>query len=424
LQDFRLAIYDGAQPGATTMSIASEIRGILKIPTRLKNVIPAYLTSLMTEAHTHTLTHAAKLCGLAISQFSRLLSGHKELALEHLNRVARRRLKKVVGKRRQLVPGAIWKIAIIIDATLHTRSSRHIENSQRFNHGDGWVIGHQWTNIVILINNEIIPLPPIPFHTKKYCKENGLTYQPEHDRVIDFLATAIWADLLPGVDPREIAVLMDSGYDNKELETFIQLQGWSFVVSLKTSRTVQTATQGLQNVVSLFKVTRKIGLWKTVRMIGGTKRKEFRVRTLSAFLKGVPFEVEIACSEKPNGKRIYLACSLKGASAAVISRTYKLRWRVEIFHKEVKSYLGFEDVGVMRFDAVEAHVYWVYTAYLLLFELLESDDKSILARRQNVEARIKNEEVGRLLKLNSRIDGRAAVRKHYALVRQRLDAAS
>ena len=406
------------------MSIASEICGILKISTRLKNVIPAYLTSLMAEAHTHTLTHAAKLCGLAIAQFSRLLSGHKALALEHLNRMARRRLKKVLGKRRRLFAGCPWKVAIIIDATLHTRSSRHIENSQRFNHGDGWVIGHQWTNIVILINNEIIPLPPLPFHTKKYCEQKGLKYQTEHERVLDFLATADWTDLLPGVDPREIAVLMDSGYDNKELETFIQLQGWSFVVSLKTSRTVQTKSQGLQNVVNLFKVTRKIGLWKTIRMIGGTRRKEFRVRTLSAFLKGVPFEVEIACSEKPNGKRIYLACSLKGASPAVISRTYKLRWRIEIFHKEVKSYLGFEDVAVMKFEAVEAHVYWVYTAYLLLFELCESEGKSVLARRHHVEGRIKNEEVGRLLKLNSRIDGRAAIKNHYARVRQRLNAAS
>lgn len=406
------------------MSIASEICRILKISTRLENVIPAYLTSLMKDAHKHTLTHAAKICGLAISQFSRLLSGHKDLALENLNRLARRRLKKVLKKRRPLVPGSIWKIGIIIDATLHARSSRHIENSQRFNHGDGWVIGHQWTNIVLLINNEIIPLPPIPFHTKKYCRENGLKYQTEHDRVIDFLATTDWADLLPRVDPREIVVLMDSGYDNKELQTFIQLQGWNFVVSLKTSRGVRTESQGLQDVVTLFKVTRKIGLWKTIRMIGGTKRKEFRVRTLSAFLNGVPLEVEIACSEKPNGKRIYLACSLKGASAAVISRTYKLRWRIEIFHKEVKSYLGFEDVGVMKFDAVEAHVYWVLTAYLLLFELVESECKSILPRRQHVEDRIQNEDMGRLLKLNSRIDGRTAIRKHYLQVRQKLDAAS
>jgi len=405
------------------MSIASEICSILKIPTRLKNVIPSYLTSLMMEAHTHTLTHASKLCGLAISQFSRLLSGHKELALEHLNRLVRRRLKKVLRKRRRLVPRSYWKVAIIIDATLHVRSSRHIENSQRFNHGDGWVIGHQWTNIVILINNEIIPLPPIPFYTKKYCQQNGLKYQTEHERVIDFLATADWTDLLPNVDPREIVVLMDSGYDNKELETFIQFQGWSFIVSLKTSRSVQTSSQGLQNVVNLFKVTRKIGLWKTIRMIGGTKRKEFRVRTLSAFLNGVPLEVEIACSEKPNGKRIYLACSLKGASAAVISRAYKNRWRIEIFHKEVKSYLGFEDAGVMKFDAVEAHVYWVYTAYLLLFELSENEGKSVLFRRQQVESLIKQEDVGRLLKLNSRFDGKVAIRNHYLQVRRRLDAA-
>ena len=117
---------------------------------------------------------------------------------------------------------------------------------------------------------------------------------------------------------------MDSGYDNKKLQTFIQFQGWSFVVSLKSQRGVYTETQTAQSVTDLFRVTRKIGPWKTIRMIGG-KRKEFRCRTLLAYLKDVPFRVQTVCSEKPNGKRLFLACSLEKVSTTVIARTYKLR---------------------------------------------------------------------------------------------------
>lgn len=167
---FKPVRFNGAQPGATIMSIATEIRRLLKIPTRLQNVVPAYLISLMKDVGRRSITHASQCSGLAISQFSRLLSGHKELALENLNRLSRRRLTKLVPKRKNLVTSTPWKIAIIIDATLHERSSRHLENAQRFNHGDGWVIGHQWTNIVLVINNETIPLPPLPFLTRKFQK--------------------------------------------------------------------------------------------------------------------------------------------------------------------------------------------------------------------------------------------------------------
>ncbi len=53
-----------------------------------------------------------------------------------------------------------WKSVLIIDATLQTRAGLHTQNAQRFNHGQGFVIGHQWTNIVLLSNDVLIPLPP------------------------------------------------------------------------------------------------------------------------------------------------------------------------------------------------------------------------------------------------------------------------
>lgn len=403
------------------MSIASEIVQLLKIPSRLENIIPSYLISLMVEAARHSQSHAAKMFGLAVSQFSKLLSSHKELALENLNRLVRRRLNRVVGKRRIVVSGSKWTVAIIIDATLHNRSSLHSENVQRFNHGDGWVIGHQWTNIVISINSEVIPLPPIPFYSEKYCRENGFKYKTEHDRILDFLVKWQWESLLPGVNANEIVVLMDAGYDNKELQTFIHFQGCDFIVSLKKTRGVFTVTQGKQSVVSLFQVTRRIGLWQTIRLGGGKKRKEFRIRALSAFLNGVPFEVEIVCSEKSNGEKRFLACSKKGVSARLITMVYRLRWQIEQLHKEIKSYLGFEDAGVEKFGSLESHVYWCYCAYLLLFELVEGN--TTFERQRNVQLLIEDQKIGKLLKLNSQFDGKRAVQTHYSQVRQRLTVA-
>ena len=76
---------------------------------------------------------------------------------------------------------------------------------------------------------------------------------------MDYLASTNWEEILSGVSNEEIVVLMDSGYDNKHLEEYLQFQDWSFIVSLKSKRGVQTQTQGLQSVSELFRVTRKIG---------------------------------------------------------------------------------------------------------------------------------------------------------------------
>ncbi|OQY14341.1 MAG: hypothetical protein B6I30_00770 [Desulfobacteraceae bacterium 4572_187] len=48
---------------------------------------------------------------------------------------------------------------------------------------------------------------------------------------------------------------------------------------------------------------------------------------------------------------------------------YRLRWAIEIFHKHIKMFLGFEDVATKWFEAVESHVHWVYCAYIVDSEI-------------------------------------------------------
>jgi len=410
------------------MSIATRVRRLLKLPNRLANVGTSYAISLMQDFGRRTLQAASDSSGLDPSQFSRFLAQGKELALENLNRLARRRVARALCKnRRVLVKGAPWRVALIIDSTLHERSSRHVDNAQRFNHGDGWVIGHQWTNVILVINDVVIPLPPIGFLTEKKCNELGVEYKSEHDRIMEYMSEVNWQELLPGVQPSEIVVLNDSGYDNKKLQRFILAKGWDFVGSIKKSRSVKTATQGWQSVFELFRRTRKIGPWQTVRhqADGGKKRREYRIRTLVGYLKGVPQgEVRLVSAVKPNGERLYLACSNEKISAGAITRVYRIRWKIEIFHRDVKSYLGLEDAGLQKFDAIHAHVLWVYCVYLLLYELTdENSSEGILARRRYVERCLKSEAIGEILSLNGRFDSVQAVKNHCLQAREDLKVA-
>ena len=79
-------------------------------------------------------------------------------------------------------------------------------------------------------------------------------------------------------------------------------------------------------------------------MTNGTKAKrmEFRIRHTIAYLRYVG-QVQVVCSEprkRPEGRRKYFACNDLKVTARQIMLAYRLRWAVEIFHKNVKQHLG------------------------------------------------------------------------------------
>jgi hypothetical protein len=53
-------------------------------------------------------------------------------------------------------------------------------------------------------------------------------------------------------------------------------------------------------------------------------------------------------------------------TVGAIQWTYKIRWAPELFHRAAKHPLGMFDAGLSSFDAMAAHVHWVYCTWLLL----------------------------------------------------------
>jgi len=142
----------------------------------------------MTPKRKHSLDEAARMFSLHRSQFSRFLMNHSGVAIHNLNSLSKKQAKQFARISKSLNNGTLpWKVAILIDSTLQRRSNLHPANAKRFNHGKGFVIGHQWTNIVLVIKDVVIPLQPIAFYSKKYCKNNGLTYKTEGDLVVDYI---------------------------------------------------------------------------------------------------------------------------------------------------------------------------------------------------------------------------------------------
>lgn len=353
------------------------IKRHISVRQRLERICTSYLLFLMVVTTKHSLEEAARFSGLHKSLFSKMLKSHSKVAITTLERLSKTQARQC-AKTLTRLNGLPWKIVILIDSTLQHRASLHPENTKTFNHGKGYVIGHQWTNIVLGLGDMLIPLRPIPFYSKRYCQTHALEYQSEHERVVEYLRTLDLEDYIGSYDRREVLVLADSGYDNKKIENAIADKGWNFIIALGKTRSVKSEALSLTtpksqqwcHIDTFFCRHRRLK-WHTIRLAtNGNKRKrmDFRVRHTSGYLRYVG-KVELVCSElrnRPDGRRKYLACNDLRATARQIVMGYRLRWAVELFHKSVKQNLGFEDVATHGFDAVISHVHWVYSAYILL----------------------------------------------------------
>jgi IS4 transposase len=391
----------------------------IRVRQRLQRVCVGYLLFLMVVTTKHTLEEAARFSGLHKSQFSKMLKWHGHIASYTLDSLSKQQAKRL-SKALKALKGLPWKIVIIIDSTLQNRSSLHPENSKKFNHGQGFVIGHQWTNIVLILNDMLIPLRPIPFYSKQYCWDHGCDYWTEHERVVEYLAHLNLEDYIGSYDPRDVLVLTDSGYDNKKIENAIADKHWTFIMALGKTRSVksetlyQTTSKSKQwsHVATFFRNHRRLK-WTTIRlMTNGTKAKrmEFRIRHTIGYLRYVG-RVQLVCSEpkkRPEGRRRYLACNDVNVTARQIMMGYRLRWAVELFHKNIKQHLGFEDVATSRFDSVMAHVHWVYCAYMLLHMSLpgvSAEVKSLGGKQRQLQSFLETKEKRRVLQKLTQIGG-------------------
>jgi len=393
----------------------------IQINNRLKNVCIWYLLFLMVSTRKHSLDEAARFSGMNRSQFSRFLKNHSGLAVYNLHFLSKKQANQFSKILNCLGKGSVpWRIALLIDSTIQNRSTLHTDNAKKFNHGKGFVIGHQWTNIVLVINDMIIPLQPIPFYSKNYCRKNKLQYKTENESVVEYITDLKLEDYTGPYDPKYVIVLADSGYDDKKIENAIAKKKWKFIIALNKTRGVKTQRQysntpkskDWNQVGVLFNNYRRIK-WQTIRIFTNSskrKRMEFRIRQIIGYLRYVG-KVQLICSKfkkRPYGRIKYLACNDLKAKPRQIIIGYRMRWAIEIFHKDVKMFLGFEDVATRSFESVKAHVHWVYCAYILLHYPppgVPAHIKSLADKQRRIQSTIDSKDKARVIQLLTQING-------------------
>ena len=406
----------------------------LLVRRRLTNVCTSYLLFLMVVTRQHSLEEAARFSGRHKSQFSKMLKAHSKVAVSTLESLSKKQARQG-AKARQKLHELPWAIALVVDSTLQHRASLHPENAKTFNHGQGFIVGHQWTNMVLLLNDMLIPLRPIPFYSQRYCRDHKLEYRTEHDLVVEYIEQLPLEEYIGSYDPREVVVFTDSGDDKKKMQKAITAKQWHFLMALGKTRSVKSALLALTtpkskqwcHIAPFFRNHRWLK-WQTIRTTtNGTKRKrmEFRTRDTIGYLRYVG-QVQLVCSElrkRPEGRRKYFACNDMRVTARQIMLGYRLRWAIELFHKTVKQHLGFADVATHGFDAVMSHVHWVYCAYILLSMAppgVSTGTKSLGDKQRQLQHLLANQEKRRILQQLTQIGG---VQRYTDELRQALAAA-
>jgi hypothetical protein len=368
----------------------------------------------MIPSDRHSQAFASLISEKDDSLFSDLLSKDLSFSTGLLSRSSHRRIKKLLRTRKKPLTNGPWTACIIIDSTLHSRSSTHIENSQKFYHGKKYITGHQWTNIGILINDQYIPLPPIAFYTKEECSRRGIEYKTEHEKVSNFIKNFSFKQFNVDIKPSEILVLFDSGYDSKKIQNTVISRKWDFISALKCDRKISIIPKVWNQISKYFRDGRRPFKSIRLRSCRGKKSilRQHQVKQQVGYLKDVRQRVKLVCSKRSRDKKIkHLACSNINVSAKTVLEGYRIRWRIEIFHREVKGFMGLEDAAVKRFSSLHNHIHLVFVAYNLLNEKFSNDGlkSAQLKLLKEVEIRRRRKDlhtlslVGGMMKIKSSI---------------------
>jgi len=220
------------------------------------------------------------------------------------------------------------------------------------------------------------------YYTKEYCEKKGLIYRKQTELAAEMIGE------LPLPEEADVVVLGDTAFDAEGIRAACAKRHYTWIVPLNPER-VLAGPKPRPKVWSLAKgLTAKqlkaIRLYPSqgnyvaqrrvsaCRMGPKVKPRIFYAHQESRDVHSVGKVLLVfSTREKPNAgqpanvQKILMTndCSLK---AAEVVELYDLRWQIELFFKELKSTLGFDQYRFRQFKKVESWLELVLVTFLYL----------------------------------------------------------
>jgi Transposase DDE domain len=241
----------------------------------------------------------------------------------------------------------------------------------------------------------------IPHYTKEYCAEHGLTHRTTAEAAAKMIRDL---PLPPGA---QVTVLGDTAYDAETVQQACAERGYTWIVPANPERVYQGQRGERPKLRSRLKDWTSLSL-RTIRLRASTGQYA-GYRRLSKWRIGPKQKPRVyyAYQEKrevrsvgrvqlvfsttnphlskatPDDVKILMTNGVHLSTHAVIE-LYSLRWQIELFFKELKSTLGFDQYRFQSFAAVRA---WAEIAITTVLFLEYQRAQHLLDRRLSKERR-------------------------------------
>jgi len=258
-------------------------------------------------------------------------------------------------------------VRLIIDDTPVERTGPHIEGLGVHHSAKGLVKGLCAVTAIVSVAGRIWNWAVRGYRPKRTCAREE--FRSKVDLALEILKGAV----LLGSN---VTVLMDSWYACRRILNRIATQGWRYVAAIKSNRRLYVNARST-TVRNLAKGQRD---YRTVRL---SKRRKVRVARRVAELPGVgPVAVFIT---KTKGKVKFLVSNDLLLSPEDAVRLYAERFCIETFHRDVKQHLGFGEMWMRSWRAVQRH----WTLCSLAYNALQNWNASQRPRHRTFGAIIR-----------------------------------
>lgn len=241
--------------------------------------------------------------------------------------------------------------SLLIDDTLVERDGKHIELTQKHhNHNSGnYINGHQF--FTAIIHTGFLQLPFFPE-----------LYSPESCSKIEMAKNLI--DKLKENKIRIDNVLFDSWYSEEKLIKKCKSIGAKVICCIKTNRILKIGNSWKYRKLSF--ISERIKSQKLKKYF--VENKIYQVWSSSVSLHKLP-DVRLIISRdigKEEPKNFHLISTDINDSPEEIISTYKIRWNIETFHRDMKQNLGFADAFFRKERGIVRHSVFVVLAFAVL----------------------------------------------------------
>lgn len=245
------------------------------------------------------------------------------------------------------------KTYLLIDDTLVKHKGMHIEGSQKhFDHSTNtYVQGHQFFTAILYT-----PLLQLPLFPELYSRDTDSKIEMAKGLVKKLIKAKI----------KIHTVLFDSWYSDKNLlKTCIQAS-IRVICRIKSNRKVKLFRH--RNWNSLSYISQKARVKKLYKYRG--ENKTYAVWSQKAYLNKLPLTRLVISREvigkKLKDKAVHLISTHKEDKNGEILKTYKVRWRIETYHRDIKQNLGFAKAYFRKKEGIVRHAIFVAIAYAVL----------------------------------------------------------